>query len=156
MAVTFRTTSGDIKVELLCEDEPQACRNFLALCASGFYNGLPFHRVIPGVLVQCGDNSGNGDGGECPFGDYIEVAGNENFFEPFVLAYAEERQARSQFFITITSQPHLNGRYCGFGRVIFGQNVVQSMSRTPTLEDNYPVSPTVVKSVEIHYNPFAE
>lgn len=156
MAVTLRTTSGDIKVELFCEDEPDACRNFIALCASGFYNNLPFHRVIPGFLVQCGDNTATGDGGECPFGEAVEVKPNEKFCDAFVLGYAEQERVRSQFFITITPQPRLNGRFCGFGKVIFGANVVQSMSRVPTLDDHYPISPTIVKSVEIHYNPFAQ
>ena len=155
MAVTLRTTAGDVKIELFCEEEADACRNFIALCASGFYNGLPFHRVIPGFLVQCGDNSATGGGGGSAAGEPVEVKGNQKFSEAFVVGYAEQEKVRSQFFITIAPQPQLNGRYCGFGKVIFGANVVQAMSRVPTLDDHYPISPTIVKTVEIHYNPFA-
>ena len=85
----------------------------------------------------------------------IYVEPNERFNEPWILGYADQEKVRSQFFITVGAQPQLNGQYCGFGKVIFGMNVVQSISRVPTLEDHYPISPTIIKTIEIHFNPFA-
>jgi peptidyl-prolyl cis-trans isomerase-like 3 len=155
MAVTLQTTLGGIKLELFCEEVPAACENFLALCASGFYTGLVFHRVIPGFLVQCGDQTRTGAGGQSLFRDIVSVPSTDVFDTPWIIAYAEQREVRSQFFVTVGRQPQLNGEFCGFGKVICGTNVVQSISRTPTLEDNFPVTPVVIKSVVIHYNPFA-
>ena len=156
MAVSLSTRLGDIKIELQCEEEPDACMNFLALCASGFYDGMIFHRVVPGFLIQCGDNTKRGNGGTSPFGDGVDITPNEMFDEPWILAYADQDKGRSQFFITVKPHPQLNHQFCGFGKVIYGMNVVQSISRTPTLSDNYPVYPTVLLKTHIHYNPFAE
>merc|ERR1711973_165122 len=69
MAVTLLTDYGDMKVELYCEDCPKTCENFLALCASGYYNSSLFHRNIKGFMVQTGDPSGNGKGGTSIWGD---------------------------------------------------------------------------------------
>jgi peptidyl-prolyl cis-trans isomerase-like 3 len=155
MAITLKTNFGGIKFELFCEQSPAACENFLALCASDFYTGLVFHRVIPNFIIQCGDNTGTGSGGQSLFEDSIVAPSTNVFDEPFILGYAEQNRVRSQFFITVCPQPQLNGDFCGFGKVIFGTNVVQSISRIPTLEDNYPISPVAIKSIVIHYNPFA-
>jgi peptidyl-prolyl cis-trans isomerase-like 3 len=155
MAVTLKTSLGDIKLELFCEQAPAACENFLALCASGFYTGLVFHRVIPGFLVQCGDNTRTGAGGHSPFGDSVTAPPTNVFDEPWIISYADQGEVRSQFFITVGRQTDLNGHFCGFGKVIFGLNVVQSISRIPTFDDNFPISPVTINSVVIHYNPFA-
>lgn len=154
MAVSLSTRLGDIKIELFCEDEPDAARNFLALCASGFYNGKKFHRVIANFLIQCGDDNGTGDGGQSPFGS-VTVIPNDVFSDPWIIGYADEGEVKSQFFITVRAHRHLNGRFCGFGKVIHGMNVVQSISRIPTLPDNYPISPVAITNTHIHYNPFA-
>lgn len=130
--------------------------NFLALCACGFYDGLLFHRVIPNLLIQTGDNSLKGDGGRSALGQSIDVEPTTNFDERGIIAYAETDSVRSQFFITLTSQPSLNGKYCGFGHVIYGFNNVQSIGRIPTLEDNYPIRAIRINYVTIHANPFAE
>ncbi|KAH0792363.1 peptidyl-prolyl cis-trans isomerase-like 3 [Histomonas meleagridis] len=156
MSLTIHTDVGDIKVELFCDEAPDACKNFLALCASGFYNGLAFHRIIPGFLIQTGDNSKTGIGGRSALGESVEVQPTAKFNEPGVLGYAEKESVRSQFFITVSPQPQLNGEYCGFGHVIFGLNNVESINRIPTLEDFYPIKPVRIKSITIHANPFAK
>jgi peptidyl-prolyl cis-trans isomerase-like 3 len=155
MAVTLKTDLGAIKLELFCEEAPAACENFLALCASGCYTGIVFHRIVPGFLIQCGDSTGTGAGGQTPFGAPVRAPPTDAFSSPWVLGYADAGDVRSQFFITVDSQPELNGRFCGFGRVVFGAHVVQAISRTPTLEDCYPIAPVAVASVVVHYNPFA-
>jgi peptidyl-prolyl cis-trans isomerase-like 3 len=155
MAVTFHTSLGPVKIELFCEECPVACENFLALCASGFYDSLVFHRVIPNFLIQSGDNTRTGTGGNSALGDDVRSPPTDVFNDAWIVAYADQDPIRSQFFITVRPQPQLNGEYCGFGRVIFGANVVQAISRTPTFEDNFPVSPAMIKSATIHFNPFA-
>ena len=156
MSLTLHTTIGDIKIELFCEEEPDACLNFLALCASGFYNGLVFHRIIPTMLIQIGDDSNTGLGGRSALGESVKVSPTSFFNEAGIISYAETENVRSQVFITVSPQPQLNGVYCGFGRVIFGMNNVVSINRIPTLSDNFPIKQVKVKSVTIHANPFAK
>ena len=156
MALTIHTTLGDIKIELFCEECHDACFNFLALCASGFYNGLFFHRIIPNFLIQAGDNSKKGDGGESATGNPIPVQNTSNFDEPGIIGYADENEVRSQFFITLGPQPQLNDKYCGFGHVIYGMNIVETISRSAILEDYCPLVPVRITHITIHYNPLAE
>lgn len=156
MSLTLHTTVGDIKLELFCDEAPDACLNFLALCASGFYNGLVFHRVVPAMLIQIGDNTGTGVGGRSALGESVRVQPTSFFDSSGIISYAETDTVRSQVFITVSPQPQLNGIYCGFGRVIFGMHNVSSISRIPTLSDSYPIRQIRVNSVTIHVNPFAK
>lgn len=154
MTVIFTTDFGPICIKLFVEDFNDACKNFLENCYNGFYNDLEFHRIIPNYIIQTGDSSGTGIGGRSSHGASIDVLPSSNFTEPGIVAYAEKESVRSQIFITLNPQPEMNGIYCGFGKVVQGFNVVQSISRSPTFADNYPIKPIKIKSTDIVENPF--
>ena len=121
--VLLKTTEGNILIELYPNKAPITVANFLHLVQQGFYNGLFFHRVVPGFVIQGGDPRGDGWGGP---GYAIPCEYNDLFYDRGVvgMAHAGKDTGGSQFFITHTPQPHLNGRYTAFGRVIKGMDVV--------------------------------
>ncbi|NOX38392.1 MAG: hypothetical protein GXO78_12740 [Calditrichaeota bacterium] len=121
--VLLKTTEGNILIELYPDKAPITVANFLHLVQQGFYNGLFFHRVVPGFVIQGGDPRGDGWGGP---GYAIPCEYNDLFYDRGVvgMAHAGKDTGGSQFFITHTPQPHLNGRYTAFGRVIQGMDVV--------------------------------
>lgn len=126
LLVKFTTTKGDFAVELYPDKAPVTVANFVQLVKSGFYNGIYFHRVVPGFVVQAGDPRGDGWGGP---GYTIPCEYNDIFYERGVLgmAHAGKDTGGSQFFITHTPQPHLNGRHTAFGRVVGGMKVIDRL-----------------------------
>jgi peptidyl-prolyl cis-trans isomerase B (cyclophilin B) len=102
---------------------PATVSNFIELVTAGFYNGIYFHRVVPGFVIQAGDPRGDGWGGP---GYSIPCEYNDIFYERGVvgMAHAGKDTGGSQFFITHTPQPHLNGRHTAFGRVVSGLEVI--------------------------------
>ncbi|PAV87564.1 hypothetical protein WR25_00288 [Diploscapter pachys] len=113
MSVTLHTTIGDVKIELYCEQAPKTCENFLALCASDYYNGCTFHRNIKDFMVQTGDPTNTGKGGQSIWG------------QPFADELVPD--LKSQFFITYAKQPHLDLKYTIFGRVIDGFDALDEL-----------------------------
>ena len=156
MSVTIHTTNGDIKIELFCDECKDACLNFLALCAKGYYNGCQFHRTIPQYIIQTGDPSLRGDGGETFNGENCVFEPLGDFQTAGCVGYADENYFRSQFFITAIPAPELSGKYLAFGKVIHGLNNVISISRLPCFEDFSPMIPVIITKVTIHANPLAE
>lgn len=154
MTVILHTTRGIIRIKLFTEEYHDACLNFLQLCKNGFYDGLIFHRIIQNFIIQTGDNTKTGIGGRPSYGESIDVLPSSNFDQGGIVAYAEKGSVRSQFFITLHPQPELNGQYCGFGKVIEGFNVIQSISRIPTLPDNFPINHVKITSAEVIETPF--
>ncbi len=124
--VKFHTTRGDFVLELRPDKAPVTVANFLYLVKKQFYRNIYFHRVIPGFVVQAGDPRGDGWGGP---GYTIPCEYNDLFFERGVvgMATAGKDTGGSQFFITQLPQPHLNGRYTAFGKVISGMNVIDHL-----------------------------
>ena len=129
---------GIIKAELYPEIAPQSVNNFISLINKGFYDGLTFHRVIPGFMIQGGDPKGNGTGGP---GYSIRGEFNSNGFKnPLkhtrgVLSMARAmnpNSAGSQFFIMHEDAPHLDGQYAAFGKVIEGIEIVDEIADVPT------------------------
>lgn len=124
---TFETTKGTIIAELAETDAPGTTANFIELAQKGFYDGLTFHRHVPGFVVQGGDPSGDGTGGS---GKHIklEVTPNLKHDAPGVLAMARSQSpdsASSQFYFTLAAAPHLDMGYAVFGRVTQGvENVL--------------------------------
>ncbi len=121
--VLLKTTEGHIILELYPHKAPITVANFLYLVRRGFYNGLFFHRVVPGFVIQGGDPRGDGWGGPgytipCEYNDMPYDRGTVG------MAHAGKDTGGSQFFITHTPQPHLNGQYTAFGRVVAGMDVV--------------------------------
>lgn len=154
--VTFEMENGDIiKAELYPDIAPNTVNNFISLVNKGFYNGLIFHRVISGFMIQGGCPDGNGMGGP---GYSIKGEFSQNGFKndlkhtPGVLSMARAMHpdsAGSQFFIMHQTSPHLDGAYAAFGKVIEGMDVVDRIAQTPTDYRDRPMTPQVMKSVTV-------
>ena len=167
MSVTIHTTLGDLKVEVFCDTAPRTSFNFLALCASGYYNNSTFHRNIRSFMIQGGAPSESGGKG----GDSIWGGSFQDEFHPEnvhdrrgVLSMANKGPGtnRSQFFFTYERQPHLNNVYTVFGRLLEGWDVLDAMERLQVVGGskksvaNRPVDPPVIQGVTIHANPLAD
>ena len=155
---TFIITMEDgrqMKGELYPEIAPQSVGNFIALANSGFYDGLIFHRVIPGFMIQGGDPKGTGMGGPgyCIKGEFSMNGVPNNLKHTYgVLSMARSMMpdsAGSQFFIMHQDAPHLDGQYAAFGKVVEGMDVVDEIATTPTDWNDKPRTPMVMKKVEI-------
>ncbi len=127
--VTIETDKGTIKAELYTEKAPITAKNFIDLANSGFYNGLKFHRVEPGFVVQGGDPKGDGTGGS---GKNIPLEINQELKHvKGALAMARSNNpnsASSQFYITLDETPFLDGNYAVFGKVISGMEAVEKIN----------------------------
>ncbi len=142
-----------IKIELYPEIAPETCANFESLVRSGFYNGIIFHRVIAGFMIQGGDPEGMGYGGSGKNirGEFA-VNGFENNLkhERGVISMARSmdfNSASSQFFIMHADAPHLDGQYAAFGRVIEGMDTVDEIASVKTDMRDKPLRDQVMKSV---------
>ena len=146
---------GIIKAELYPEIAPQSAYNFIALCREGFYNGLCFHRVIPGFMIQggCPDGTGMGGPGYCIKGEFL-FNGVENKLKHKrgVLSMARSQSpnsAGSQFFLMHQDAPHLDGQYAAFGKVIEGMDVVDRIAATATDRMDRPKTPQIMRTVSV-------
>ena len=154
--VTFEMENGDVmKAELYPQVAPNTVNNFISLVKKGFYDGLIFHRVIRGFMIQGGCPEGTGMGGP---GYQIEGEFSENEFpnhlkhEPGVLSMARAMHpdsAGSQFFIMHETSPHLDGSYAAFGKIIEGMDVVNKIAETQTDFRDRPLENQVMKSVTV-------
>ncbi len=154
--VTIEMENGDIiKVELYPEVAPNTVNNFISLVKKGFYDGLIFHRVIRGFMIQGGCPQGTGTGGP---GYQIKGEFLQNGFpnslkhEPGVISMARAMHpdsAGSQFFIMHETSPHLDGSYAAFGKVIEGMDVVNKIAEVPTAWGDKPFEAQVMKSVTV-------
>ncbi|XP_063372454.1 peptidyl-prolyl cis-trans isomerase-like 3 [Cydia amplana] len=160
MSVTLHTDVGDIKIELFCEQCPRTCENFLALCASDYYNGCLFHRNIKGFIVQTGDPSGTGKGGTSIWGKKFEDEFREdlkhNARGMVSMANNGPNTNGSQFFIAYGEQPHLDLKYTLFGRVLDGFEALDDLEKMAVNPKTYkPLNDAKITSVTIHANPLA-
>ncbi|OON98935.1 MAG: peptidylprolyl isomerase [Epulopiscium sp. Nele67-Bin004] len=146
---------SEITAELYPAIAPKTVANFLKLIKEGFYDGLTFHRVIKGFMIQGGCPDGNGMGGP---GYHIEGEFSNNGFENDLshtkgilsMARAQDpNSAGSQFFIMHEYSPHLDGSYAAFGKVTEGLDVVDYIANTKTKRGDAPASPIVMKKVEV-------
>ncbi|MGN1037749.1 MAG: peptidylprolyl isomerase [Ruminococcus sp.] len=154
--VTIEMENGKkIKIELYPEIAPITCENFEKLVKQGFYNGLCFHRVIEGFMIQGGCPNGTGTGGPGwnIKGEFsANGVKNDLKHERGVISMARAMNpdsAGSQFFIMHDDAPHLDGQYASFGRVIEGMDVVDEIALTPTDYNDRPRTPQIMKSVTI-------
>lgn len=147
----IETERGSVQVELLPRDAPQAVNNFIFLARDGFYDGVMFHRVIPGFVAQAGDPTDTGLGGP---GYDLPFEPSHLPFEPGALAVAKPSEAGapnsgSQFFFALGRQPTLDGKSTVIGRVLAGTDVLQSLApRDPQLTPNLPPG-DVIRSITI-------
>lgn len=161
MSVTLHTDVGDIKIELFVTQCPKTCENFLALCASDYYNGCIFHRNIKGFMVQTGDPTNTGKGGSSIWGKKFEDELREDLKHSMrgIVSMANNgpNSNASQFFITYAKQAHLDMKYTVFGKVIDGMDTLDVLERIPVVNTKSfrPQIDTKIKSVTIHANPLA-
>ena len=145
----------EMKGELYPEIAPQSVGNFTALANSGFYDGVIFHRVIPGFMIQGGDPKGMGYGGPgySIKGEFAANGVKNDLKHTYgVLSMARSMMpdsAGSQFFIMTSDSPHLDGQYAAFGKVLEGMDVAESIVNTPTDRSDKPLTPQVMKSIRV-------
>lgn len=154
--ITITMENGDVmKAELYPEIAPNTVNNFIHLVQKGFYDGLTFHRVIPGFMIQGGCPNGNGMGGP---GYSIKGEFSQNGFSndlkhtPGVLSMARAMHpdsAGSQFFIMHKTSPHLDGAYAAFGKVTEGLEIVDRIASTPTDFRDMPLEPQRIRTITV-------
>ncbi len=157
--VTFEMKDGDVfYVELYPDVAPNTVNNFISLVKKGFYNGLCFHRVIEGFMIQGGDPKGNGTGGP---GYAIRGEFSKNGFKNDlkhkrgVISMARSmmpNSAGSQFFIMHADAPHLDGQYAAFGQVIDGMDVIDKIAEVNVDYNDKPLRDQVIKTVTVDTN----
>jgi len=147
--VVLETNQGDIELKMFPEVAPLAVENFVTHAKDGYYDGLIFHRVIKDFMIQGGDPTGTGRGGESIWKkEFVnEYKANVVFDRPFLLAMANHgpNTNGSQFFITTKATPFLNGGYTIFGEVISGQENVRKIENTKTAVADRPVDKQIIK-----------
>ena len=159
--VALHTSKGDLNLELHADLVPRTCQNFLLLAARGYYNGVVFHRSIRNFMLQGGDPTGTGRGGESAWG--------KTFADEFVqslshsgrgvvsMANAGPHTNGSQFFILYKSAPHLDKKHTIFGRVVGGMDTTLSaLERVPTDADDRPAEELRIESISVFDDPFAD
>ncbi|KAI9680327.1 MAG: Peptidyl-prolyl isomerase cwc27 [Trizodia sp. TS-e1964] len=161
--VLLQTSSGDILIELFAKQTPLSSRNFLQLCLDGYYNNTIFHRLVPGFILQGGDPSGTGEGGEAIYDGGLfadEFHSRLKFNRRGLLGMANggaKNDNASQFFLTLGATPELDGKNTMFGRVI-GDTIynLAKMGEAELVEggNNRPVYPTRILATEVLVNPF--
>lgn len=155
--VTIKMTNGDImKAELYPEVAPNTVNNFISLIKKGFYDGLIFHRVIPGFVIQGGCPNGNGMGGP---GYSIKGEFESNGFNKNTLKHSEgvlsmarsghPDSAGSQFFIMDADAPHLDGDYAAFGKITEGLDAVKKIANVKADYSDKPYEPQVMEKVTV-------
>ncbi len=154
--VTITMENGDtIKAELYPDIAPITVENFVKLVKEGFYDGLTFHRIISGFMIQGGCPNGNGTGGpgHTIKGEFsMNGVKNDLKHTPGVLSMARSMapdSAGSQFFIMHKTSPHLDGQYAAFGQVIEGMDVVNKLAEVATDYSDAPLEKQVMKSVTV-------
>ncbi|MBQ5346977.1 MAG: peptidylprolyl isomerase [Ruminococcus sp.] len=154
--VTIKMNSGKvIKAELYPEIAPNTVNNFISLVKKGYYNGLTFHRVIYGFMIQggCPDGTGMGNPGYSIKGEFLGNGfKNDLKHTEGVLSMARSmmpNSAGSQFFIMHKNAPHLDGQYAAFGKVIEGMDVVNEIAECDTDYSDKPLDPQVMEEVTV-------
>ncbi|THH32054.1 hypothetical protein EUX98_g2132 [Antrodiella citrinella] len=160
--VIIDTTAGEIDIELWSKETPKACRNFLTLAMEGYYDGVVFHRIVPNFLVQTGDRTGTGGGGESFYGEPFEdeIHPRLRFAHRGLVAMANNGKKNSndsQFFITLDRAEELHGKHTLFGRVL-GDTIfnVLKIGSMEVDENERPLYPPKIKTIRILENPFTD
>ncbi|KAN0047606.1 hypothetical protein ACTA71_001989 [Dictyostelium dimigraforme] len=156
----LKTNLGDLNIQLHCDLAPKACENFLLLSESGYYNGVTFHRLIKNFMIQGGDPTGSGSGGQSiwkkPFKDEFSPLLKYNERGLLCMANSGTNTNGSQFFITLKSDlPHLERKHTIFGKVVGGLEVLKTMEMVKTNEsDDRPNHNIKINAINIFENPF--
>ena len=146
----IETTKGRIVIELYSDKAPKTVENFVTLARKGFYNGIIFHRIIPGFMVQTGDPTGTGRGGPgYNFADEFAPDLTHKTAGTVSMANAGPNTNGSQFFITLAPTPWLDGKHAIFGTVIEGQNVVDQIAAVERDANDRPLVNVAMKQMTI-------
>ena len=148
--IRFTTNKGVFVAQMFEEKAPQTTKNFIELTEKGFYDGIIFHRVIDGFMIQGGDPTGTGRGGpgyriKDEFGEGL-VHDSEGILS---MANAGPNTGGSQFFITLAPTPWLNGHHAIFGKIVKGMDVVREIGSVATNFQDRPLDPVVMEKVEV-------
>ncbi len=146
----IETRLGKIRIELFLQQAPVTAGNFIKLAEKGFYNGVIFHRVIPGFMIQGGDPTGTGRGGP-GYNILDEFGPGLRHSKPGMLSMANRGPdtGGSQFFITLAPTPHLDGKHAIFGQVVEGQGVVKAIGDEPKGPGDKPREEVAMSKVTI-------
>lgn len=157
MTAIMKTNLGEIKLELFSDDAPNTVANFVKLANEDFYNGVKFHRVIKGFMIQGGDPLSKDDsqktlwgtgGPGYKFDDEIH-ANNQNNIGTIAMANAGPNTNGSQFFINTANNNFLDDKHTVFGKVIAGMETVNSIENVATEVPDAPIDPVIIESIEI-------
>ena len=148
--IKFTTNKGVFVAQMFEEKAPQTTKNFIELTEKGFYDGIIFHRVIDGFMIQGGDPTGTGRGGP---GYRIKDEFGEGLAHDdagiLSMANAGPNTGGSQFFITLAPTPWLNGHHAIFGKIVKGMDVVREIGSVATNFQDRPLDPVVMEKVEV-------
>ena len=154
----LQTSHGNLNLELHCDAAPMAVDNFITLCGRNYYDGVPFHRLIRNFMVQGGDPTGTGTGGEsawgAPFKDEISNKWKHDGRGVLSMANSGPTTNGSQFFFTFKSCAHLDGKHTVFGRVVGGLDTLAKMERVAADKDDRPQQPITITGAAVFSNPF--
>jgi cyclophilin family peptidyl-prolyl cis-trans isomerase len=149
----IKTNMGTIEIELFAKETPKTIENFVGLANKGYYTGVIFHRVIDGFMIQGGDPTGTGRGGESFWGKKFndEIVKELVFDKEGLLAMANAgpNTNGSQFFITLAPTTWLNGNHTIFGKVIGGMDVVKAIGKVEKGSQDRPVKDVIMETVTI-------
>lgn len=150
----IKTNMGTIEIELFANETPKTVENFVGLANKGYYNGVIFHRVIDNFMIQGGDPTGTGRGGDSFWGGKFadEIVPSLKHDQPGILSMANAgpNTNGSQFFITLVATPWLDGKHTVFGKVIVGMEVVSAIGKVQTSKPgDRPLKDVVMESVTI-------
>ncbi|KAL9654781.1 hypothetical protein ABK040_008575 [Willaertia magna] len=158
--VSLHTNLGDLNFELYPWICPQTCDNFIGLCLRGYYDNVIFHRLIKGFMIQGGDPTGTGMGGESlwekDFKDEIYGKLKHDSIGVLSMANRGPNTNSSQFFITFGPCSHLDLKHTIFGKLCGGLNVLKEMEKVKTDKNDRPLKDVIIQSTTVYYNPFAE
>jgi len=146
----METNMGTIEIELYEDKAPLTTKNFIDLIEKGFYDGIKFHRVIEGFMIQGGDPSGDGTGGPgYTINDEFGKGLKHDSKGILSMANAGPNTGGSQFFITLGPTPHLDGRHAIFGKVVIGMNIVEKIGKTEVDGSDRPLQDVVMEKVTV-------
>jgi peptidyl-prolyl cis-trans isomerase A (cyclophilin A) len=147
---TFQTTEGDFSLELFEDKAPQTTANFVKLAEQGFYNGIVFHRIIDGFMIQGGCPDGKGTGGPgYTIPDEFHADLKHDSAGILSMANAGPNTGGSQFFITLAPANWLDGKHAVFGKITQGMDVVQKVGSAPTGANDRPATDIVINGITL-------
>lgn len=158
--VQLHTTHGDLNLELHSDITPRTCENFITLCEQGYYNGVAFHRNIRNFMIQGGDPTGTGKGGQSIWGKPFKDELNSKLVHSgrgiISMANSGPHTNGSQFFILYKSANHLNFKHTVFGGVVGGLTTLAAMEKVPVDDDDRPLEEMKILNVTVFVNPYSE